>query len=328
MQTRQLGRNGPVVSAVGYGCMQFAVSKGASLPVSQAIGVVHRAMDLGVTLFDTAQVYGPFKNEEMLGQALAGRRDRVFIATKFGYSFVEGKRGPVCSRPENIRRTVEESLRRLQTDYIDILYQHRVDPDVPMQEVAGVVSELHAQGKVRWFGMSEAGIAAIQAASSVFPVTVLQSEYSMWWREPEERILPFLEREGIGFVPFSPLGRGFLTGGVKPGSEFPENDIRRGIPRFSAENQNRNWALVEKIKAFAEAHGCTAAQIALAWVLHRKPFIVPIPGTTSEKRLAENVAASEIALSAQELQEIDQMLLATPVSGERYNEKGLKLVNR
>ena len=328
MQTRQLGRNGPIVSAVGYGCMQFAVSRGAFLPKSEAIRVVHRAIELGVTLFDTAQVYGPFTNEAMLGEALRGRRENVFVATKFGYSFIDGKRGPICSRPESIRRTVEDSLTRLRTDYVDILYQHRVDPGVPMEEVAGTVKELHDEGKVRWFGMSEAGIGAIRAASSVFPVTVLQSEYSLWWREPEDEILPFLEKEGIGFVPFSPLGRGFLTGAVKPGTQFLANDIRSGIPRFSEENQKRNWELVEKLSAFAQEHGCTTAQLALSWVLHQRPFIVPIPGTTSEARLAENVAAAAVCLSAEELQSIDRLVRSLPAAGERYGEKALKLVNR
>ena len=328
MQYRQLGKNGPMVSAIGYGCMQFAVSYGASLPKEDGIQIIREAFDQGVTLFDTAQVYGPFTNECLVGEALSDIRQEVIIATKFGYRFKDGKRGDLCSHPKNIRQTVEDSLRRLQTDYIDILYQHRVDPDVPMEEVAGTVKDLHDEGKVRWFGMSEAGIGAMTAAAREFPVTVLQSEYSLWWREPEEKILPFLEKEGIGFVPFSPLGRGFLTGTVKPGSQFLNNDIRKGIPRFSVENQEKNWPLVEKIQAYAEKLYLTAAQLALAWLINRKPFIVPIPATTNRLRLIQNTLAGDVHLSHEVLKELEDLTAAVPIFGDRYDEKGLKIVNR
>ena len=328
MQYRQLGKNGPLVSAIGYGCMQFAVSYGASLPKEDGIRVLRQAFDQGVTLFDTAQVYGPFTNECLVGEALADIRQDVVIATKFGYRFEDGKRGPLCSHPKNIRQTVEDSLRRLKTDYIDILYQHRVDPDVPMEEVAGTVKDLHDEGKVRWFGMSEAGIGAMTAAAREFPVTVLQSEYSLWWREPEDEILPFLEKEGIGFVPFSPLGRGFLTGAVKPGSQFLNNDIRKGIPRFSVENQEKNWPIVEKIQAFAEKLHITPAQLALAWLVNRKPFIVPIPATTNSDRMRQNSTAADIALTPDMMAELEALTASVTISGDRYDEKGLKIVNR
>lgn len=328
MQMRQLGKNGPVVSAIGYGCMQFAVSHGASMPESEGIRVLREAFNQGVTLFDTAQVYGPFSNEILVGKALADIRQEVTIATKFGYAFEDGKRGPLCSHPKNIRQTVEDSLRRLNTDYIDILYQHRVDPDVPMEEVAGTVKDLHDEGKVRWFGMSEAGIGAMTAAAREFPVTVLQSEYSLWWREPEEKILPFLEKEGIGFVPFSPLGRGFLTGAVKPGSTFLKNDIRHGIPRFSQENQAKNWPIVEKIQAFAAERHLTPAQVALGWILNRKSFIVPIPATTNSTRLTENISANAVKFTDTEMKQLETITASVAISGNRYDENGLKIVNR
>ena len=328
MKQRQLGKNGPIVSAIGYGAMQFAVGRGASLNTSDGIRILHEAFDQGITFFDTAQVYGPFTNECLLGEAFSKMRDRVTIATKFGYEFIDGKRGPINSRPENIRRTVEDSLRRLKTDYIDLLYQHRVDPNVPMQEVAQTIKALHEEGKVRWFGMSEAGIQAMKDASTEFPVTALQSEYSLWWREPEENLLPFLEQEGIGFVPFAPLGRGFLTGCMKSGVQFLDNDIRQGIPRFSIENQNKNWPLVEQILEFATQHKITAAQVALAWLIHRKPFIVPIPSTTNSTRLTENIAAAEIVLTPEDIAKLDEITRDFIVSGDRYNEKNMKLINR
>ena len=328
MQYRQLGKNGPLVSAIGYGCMQFAVSYGASLPKEEGIRVIREAFDQGVTLFDTAQVYGPFTNEVLVGEAIADIRQEVILATKFGYEFVDGKRGGLCSHPKNIRQTVEDSLRRLNTDYIDILYQHRVDPNIPMEDVAGTVKDLHDEGKVRWFGMSEAGIGAMTAAAHEFPVTVLQSEYSLWWREPEAEILPFLEKEGIGFVPFSPLGRGFLTGSVKPGSQFLSNDIRKGIPRFSVENQEKNWPIVEKIQAFADKLHLTAAQVALAWLINRKSFIVPIPATTKSLRLMKNTLAGDVVLNEEAMAELESITAAVEISGDRYDEKGLKIVNR
>ena len=328
MQKRKLGSQGLEVSELGYGCMGFAVGAGASLPESEGIRVIREAYEAGVTLFDTAQVYGPFRNEVLVGKALKPIRDKVLIATKFGYAFRDGKRDGLCSRPEHIKATVEDSLRRLDTDCIDLLYQHRVDPAVPMEDVAGAIRDLHDQGKVRFFGLSEAGVEAIRRAHSVFPVSALQSEYSLWWREPEQQILPFLEKEGIGFVPFSPLGRGFLTGAVKAGAQFLPNDLRSTIPRFQGENLARNLALVEKLSAIAGRFGVTPAQLALAWLLSRKPWIVPIPSTTKSERLRENLGAAGVSLPEECLEELDALTSGFQVSGNRYNERSQSLINR
>ena len=281
MQTRQLGRSGLEVSAIGLGCMGMSFGYGPAKGREEMIALLRAAVERGVTFFDTAQVYGPFTNEDLVGEALQPVRDRVVIATKFGFAFdAEGKAQGLDSRPEHIRKTTDASLKRLRTDVIDLLYQHRVDPNVPIEDVAGTVRELIQEGKVRHFGLSEAGVKTIRRAHAVQPVTALQSEYSLWWREPEEEILPLLEELGIGFVPFSPLGKGFLTGKIDETTTFDSTDFRNTVPRFSAENRRANQALVDLVAAVAARKGATPAQVALAWVLAQKPWIVPIPGTT------------------------------------------------
>ncbi len=317
MEKRQLGRSGLEVSALGLGCMGLSFAYGEAPARADAIAMLRGAFERGITFFDTAEAYGPYANEDLLGEALAPIRDEVVIATKFG--FVEGAivKG-MDSRPETIRAVTEASLKRLRTDRIDLLYQHRVDPNVPIEEVAGTVRDLIAEGKVKYFGMSEAGPASIRRAHQVQPVAALQSEYSLWWREPEAEILPLLEELGIGFVPFSPLGRGFLTGAMGAGTTFGAGDFRALLPRFSPEAMEANQALVDALGRIAAGKGATPAQIALAWLLAQKPWIVPIPGTTKLHRLEENIAASEIALSDADLGEIEAALAGIEVQGDRY----------
>jgi aryl-alcohol dehydrogenase-like predicted oxidoreductase len=319
MQTRTLGQ-GLEVSALGLGCMGLSHGYGPATDRSDAVALIRAAVERGVTFFDTAEVYGPFVNEEVVGEALAPLREQVVIATKFGFAIdrAGGRPGGMDSRPEHIREVVEASLKRLRTDRIDLLYQHRVDPDVPIEEVAGTVRDLIAEGKVKHFGLSEAGARTIRRAHAVQPVTALQSEYSLWWREPEQEILPLLEALGIGFVPFSPLGRGFLTGKIDAETRFDEKDFRNSVPRFSAEARAANQALVERIGAIAAAKGATPAQIALAWLLAQRPWIVPIPGTTKRHRLEENLGAVSIVLTVEDLREIEAALAAVEVQGDRY----------
>ena len=317
MQRRTLGRSGLEVSSLGLGCMGLSFAYGAPPDRDAAISLVRAAFDRGVTFFDTAEVYGPYRNEELLGEALAPFRDRVVIATKFGFKDAIATAG-LDSRPEHIREVVEASLRRLRTDRIDLLYQHRVDPQVPIEDVAGTVRELMHAGKVGHFGLSEAGAGTIRRAHAVQPVTALQSEYSLWWREPEREILPVLEELGIGFVPYSPLGRGFLTGRIDETTRFEPGDFRNVVPRFSAEARAANKALLDRLSGIAARTGTTPAQLALAWLLARKPWIVPIPGTTRLERLEENLAAASIALSPADLADIARALDSVPIQGDRY----------
>ena len=315
------------VSSLGLGCMGMSQSYGAA-DEQESIATVHRAIDLGVTLFDTAEVYGPFTNEELLGRALRGKRDEVVIATKFGWNIEDGKVNGITSRPERIRTAVEGSLRRLGIETIDLLYQHRVDPEVPIEDVVGVMSELVRQGKVRYLGLSEAGAQTIRRAHAVHPIAALQSEYSVWERNLEADIIPTLRELGIGLVPFSPLGRGFLTGNVQRAEEYPEGDYRRGDPRFQGENFDANMRAAASVKELAARRGATPGQIALAWLLQKGDDIVPIPGTKRRTYLEENVAAAEITLSADELQQIQEALAPGRVSGPRYNEKAMRWVDR
>jgi len=317
MKKRILGKSGLEVSALGFGCMGLSFGYGPATDKQEAIKLLQAAYDAGVTFFDTAEAYGPFANEELLGEALAGFRDKVVIATKFG--FKEGKTNlGMDSRPENIRAVAEAALKRLKTDYIDLFYQHRVDPNVPMEDVAGTVKDLVAEGKVKHFGLSEAGVASIRKAHAVQPVAALQSEYSLWWREPEKEILPALEELGIGFVPFSPLGRGFLTGKIDENTTFDKTDFRNFVPRFNEENRKANQQLVDLLGNIAKQKEATPAQIALAWLLAQKPWIVPIPGTTKLHRLQENLGGAAVAVSAKDIQDIDSAFSAIPVQGERY----------
>jgi aryl-alcohol dehydrogenase-like predicted oxidoreductase len=317
MQKRTLGKAGPEVSALGLGCMGLNYAYGPGVDEAGAIALIRTAVDLGVTFFDTAEAYGPFKNEEIVGKALASVRDQVVIATKFGFKNGVPAAG-MDSRPERIREVAEGSLKRLNTDRIDLFYQHRVDPNVPMEEVAGAVKDLIDAGKVKHFGLSEAGAQSIRRAHAVQPVTALQSEYSLWWREPEAELLPTCEELGIGFVPFSPLGRGFLTGKMDETTTFAAGDIRSNYPRFSVEARKANQPLVEQIEAIAAAKNVLPAQIALSWLLAQKPWIVPIPGTTKVPRLKENVAAATVELTAADLRQISDVLAQIKVQGERY----------
>jgi aryl-alcohol dehydrogenase-like predicted oxidoreductase len=324
MKTRTLGR-GLEVSALGLGCMGLSQSFPPIPPKEVGIRLIRDAVERGVTFFDTAQVYGPFTNEELVGEALEPVRDQVVIATKFGFD-LEGDRG-VDSRPETIRRSIEASLRRLRTETIDLLYQHRVDPQVPIEDVAGTVKELIEAGKVRNFGLSEAGVQNIRRAHAVQPVTALQSEYSLWWREPEDAIIPTLEELGIGFVPFSPLGKGFLTGAIDEKTEFESGDFRNTVPRFTDEEARKtNLAFVDLLRQIAERKGATPAQVALAWLLAQKPWIVPIPGTTKLHRLEENLAAADLELSGDELGEIEGAL--PEATGARYSEANERMIDR
>ncbi len=317
------------VSALGLGCMGFSQSFGPAPDRAVSIEFLRAAVDRGVTLFDTAEVYGPYANEDLVGEALQPVRDQIVLATKFGFAFdADGKQTGVSSRPDTIKAAVEGSLRRLRTDVIDLLYQHRVDPDVPIEDVAGTVKELIEAGKVRHFGMSEAGAATIRRAHAVQPVTALQSEYSMFWREPETSVLSTLEELGIGFVPFSPLGRGLLTGQVTRDSTFGENDIRANLPRFTPEALNANLDLVDEVKVVAERLGATPGQVALAWLLAQRPWIVPIPGTRRLERLDENLAATELELSAEDLDQLTALSDAITVVGERYPPAMQAMVNR
>jgi aryl-alcohol dehydrogenase-like predicted oxidoreductase len=331
MQTRKLGKSNLEVSALGLGCM--GLSSGFGPPVEKQYGIsfIRAAFEKGVTFFDTAEAYGPFANEELVGEALAPFRNEVFIATKFGFK-IDPKAGrtlpEVDSRPEHIREVAEASLKRLKTDVIDLFYQHRVDPNVPIEDVAGAVKDLVQQGKVRHFGLSEAGVQTIRRAHKVQPVTALQSEYSLWWREPEAEIIPTLEELGIGFVPFSPLGKGFLTGAINQQTQFATNDFRAIIPRFTPENRQANQALVDVLGRFAKQKKATPAQIALAWLLAQKPWIVPIPGTTKLQRLEENNASASVELTPDDLRQIEDVASEILVQGERYPESFQKLVNR
>jgi aryl-alcohol dehydrogenase-like predicted oxidoreductase len=326
MKTRTLGQN-LEVSALGLGCMGMSQSFPPIPPKEQGIAVIREAVEHGVTFFDTAQVYGPFDNEELVGEALEPVRDQVVIATKFGFELSTGQSRGTDSRPGTIRSSVDDSLRRLRTDRIDLLYQHRVDPNVPIEDVAGTVKELIEQGKVRHFGLSEAGVQTIRRAHAVQPVTALQSEYSLWWREPEDAILPTLEELGIGFVPFSPLGKGFLTGTISPATQFESGDFRNTVPRFTdPEAREANLAFVELLGRIAERKGATRAQVALAWVLAQKPWIVPIPGTTKPHRLQENLVAAELDLTDDDLREIEDAL--PDAQGDRYSEANQRMIDR
>jgi len=326
MKTRKLGNNGPLVSEIGFGCMGLSYGYGPGVARQQGVAQIRAAFDNGVTFFDTAEAYGAL-NEEMLGEAVEPFRDRVVLATKFGFRDGKTKAG-LDSRPERIRDVVEASLRHLRTDRIDVLYQHRVDPSVPMEDVAGAVRDLIAEGKVKHFGLSEAGVDSIRRAHAVQPVAALQSEYSLWWREPEKDILPLCESLGIGFVPFSPLGKGFLTGKIDESTEFAKDDFRNVVPRFSAEARQANQTLVERLAGIAADRQATPAQIALAWLLAQKSWIVPIPGTTKLHRLLENIGASEVVLAASDLQAIDAALSNMQVMGERYPPQLAGLVGR
>jgi aryl-alcohol dehydrogenase-like predicted oxidoreductase len=326
MNTRKLGPT-LEVSALGLGCMGMSQSYGAA-DEQESIATIHRAIELGVTFFDTAEVYGPFHNEELLGRALAGKREQVVIATKFGFRIEDGKMTGVDSRPAHIREAVEGSLRRLNVATIDLLYQHRVDPEVPIEDVVGTMGELVAEGKVRFLGLSEAGEQTIRRAHAIHPIAALQSEYSLWERNLEPRILPTLRELGIGLVPFSPLGRGFLTGNALRAEEYPEGDYRRGDPRFQGENFDANVRAASAVQDLAARKHATPAQIALAWLLHRGNDIVPIPGTKRRKYLEENAAAAQLTLTAEEMQLIDEALAPERVAGERYNERQMKFVDR
>ena len=327
MQKRLLGKSGLEVSALGLGCMGLSFAYGPATDKEDAIKLIRRAFELGVNFFDTAEAYGPYDNEILLGEALAPFRNEVVIATKFGFS--EGKPSSgLDSRPENIRAVAEASLKRLKTGVIDLLYQHRVDPNVPVEDVAGTVKDLIKEGKVKHFGMSEAGVQSIRKAHAVQPVTALQSEYSLWWREPEDEIIPALEELGIGFVPFSPLGRGFLTGAINESTQFDKTDFRNTAPRFSGENRTANQKFVDLLGSIAKEKDATPAQIALAWLLAQKPWIVPIPGTTKLHRLEENLGSISITLSLNDLRNINEAVSNIEVQGNRYPEQMQKMVDR
>lgn len=327
MKTRVLGNSGLEVSAIGLGCMGITFGYGDPMEKNAAIALVRDAFELGVTFFDTAEAYGPFANEELLGEALAPIREKVVIATKFGFKEGRSPMG-VDSRPARIREVAEASLKRLRTDRIDLFYQHRVDPNVPMEDVAGTVKELIAEGKVKHFGLSEAGVQSIRRAHAVQPVTALQSEYSMWWREPEAELLPTCEALGIGFVPFSPLGRGFLTGKIDETTTFAKDDIRSIVPRFTPEARKANQRLIDRIDAIAAERAATPAQIALAWLLAQKPWVVPIPGTTKLHRLKENLGAADVMLGREDLGGIAEALGAIEVEGARYPARLAALTGR
>jgi len=330
MQKRKLGKSNLEVSAIGLGCMGMSFGLGPAVDKQQGISVIRTAFDRGVTFFDTAEIYGPFTNEELVGEAVAPFRDKVVIATKFGFKIdpKTGKQAGLDSRPEHIKEVAGASLKRLKTDVIDLFYQHRVDPDVPIEEVAGAVKELIQEGKVKHFGLSEAGVKTIRRAHAVHLVTALQSEYSLWWREPEAEVIPTLEELGIGFVPFSPLGKGFLTGKISEETKFDKSDFRNIVPRFQPENRKANQAFVDLLAKVAERKKATPAQIALAWLLAQKSWLVPIPGTTKLHRLEENIAAVNVQLSPDDLRELDVASSKIPVQGARYPEELQKLVGR
>jgi len=328
METRKLGKSNLEVSAIGFGCMGLNFGYGPAVDKQQGMEVIRAAVERGVTLFDTAEVYGPFANEELVGEALAPFRGRVSVATKFGFKIVDGKQSGLDSRPEHIKEVAEASLKRLKTDVIDLFYQHRVDPNVPIEDVAGAVKDLIQQGKVKHFGLSEAGVGVIRRAHKVQAITALQSEYSLWWREPEAEILPTLEELGIGFVPFSPLGKGFLTGAISQDTRFEKSDFRNVVPRFSPENRKANQSLVDVVSAFAQRKHATPAQVALAWVLAQKPWMVPIPGTTKVHRLEENLEAASVELTPDDLRQIDFATSKVQIQGERYPESAQRMINR
>jgi len=328
MNKRKLGKSNLEVSALGLGCMGLSSGYGVPVDKKDGISLIHAAVERGITFFDTAEAYGPFKNEELVGEALAPFRDKVVIATKFGFNFDAntGKQIGVNSRPDHIKQVAEASLKRLRTDRIDLFYQHRVDPNVPIEDVAGAVKDLIKQGKVKHFGMSEAGVKTIRRAHAVQHVTALQNEYSLWWREPEMEVLPALEELGIGFVPFSPLGRGFLTGTISKDTKFEKTDFRNNVPRFTAENREANQAFVDLLGNFAQQKKATPAQIALAWLLAQKPWIVPIPGTTKLHRLEENIGAANLELAPSDLRELETAASKIAVQGARYTEELQKMV--
>jgi aryl-alcohol dehydrogenase-like predicted oxidoreductase len=329
MQKRKLGKSNLEVSAIGLGCMGMSFGYGPAKGKQEMIPVIRAAVERGVTFFDTAEVYGPFINEELVGEALAPFRKQVVIATKFGFHFdANGKQAGLNSQPQHIKEVANASLKRLKTDVIDLFYQHRVDPNVPIEDVAGAVKDLIQEGKVRHFGLSEAGAQIIRRAHAVQPVTALQSEYSLWWREPEAEIIPTLKELGIGFVPFSPLGKGYLTGKIDENTTFDSTDFRNTVPRFGPEARKANRAVVELLETIAQRKNATPAQIALAWVLAQKPWMVPIPGTTKLHRLEENVAAASIDISPEELLEIDQAASQITVRGARYSEAAQRMINR
>jgi len=329
MQKRTLGNSGLEVSAIGLGCMGMSFGYGPAQDEQEMISLIRSAVDLGVTFFDTAEAYGPFTNEELVGKALSPIRERVVIATKFGFRFdANGKQAGLNSRPEHVKEVAEASLKRLNIDAIDLFYQHRVDPNVPIEDVAGAVKELIQEGKVRHFGLSEAGVRTLRRAHAVQPVTALQSEYSLWWREPEAEIIPTLEELGIGFVPFSPLGKGYLTGKIDESTSFDSNDFRNTVPRFAPEARKANRALVDLLGSIAERKGATPAQIALAWLLAQKPWIVPIPGTTKLHRLEENVAAAAVELNRGDLRDIENAASQITVQGARYSEGAQRMIDR
>jgi len=330
MQKRKLGKSNLEVSAIGLGCMGLSFGYGPAVDKQDGISLIRSAVERGVTFLDTAEVYGPFTNEELVGEALAPLRGQVVIATKFGFDLdpKTGKQQGLNSRPEHIKEVAEASLKRLRTDFIDLFYQHRVDPNVPIEDVAGVVKDLIKAGKVRHFGLSEAGVQTIRRAHAVQPVTALQSEYSLWWREPEEEVLPTLGELGIGFVPFSPLGKGFLTGAITENTTFDSNDFRNIVPRFTPEARKANQALVDQLRDIAARKQATAAQVAIAWLLAQKPWIVPIPGTTKLHRLEENIGAAGVELTSDDLREIERAVSEVTVQGARYPEHLQKLVGR
>jgi aryl-alcohol dehydrogenase-like predicted oxidoreductase len=328
MQKRKLGKSNLEVSAIGLGCMGLSFGLGPAVDKQQGIALVRAAVERGVTFFDTAEVYGPYANEELVGEALAPFRAKVVIATKFGFKIVNGKQAGLDSRPEHIKEVAEASLKRLKTDVIDLFYQHRVDDKVPIEDVAGAVKDLIQEGKVKHFGLSEAGVKTIRRAHAVQPVTALQSEYSLWWREPEAEVIPTLEELGIGFVPFSPLGKGFLTGKISSDTQFDKSDFRNIVPRFTPENRKANEGIVDVVSRFAQQKSATPAQIALAWLLAQKPWIVPIPGTTKLHRLEENLGAVNVQLSPDDLRQLETAASKIPVQGARYPEELQKLVGR
>jgi aryl-alcohol dehydrogenase-like predicted oxidoreductase len=329
MQKRKLGKSNLEVSALGLGCMGMSFGLGPAVDNKQGISVIRAAVERGITFFDTAEVYGAYTNEELVGEALVPFRNQVMIATKFGFKIdAAGKQAGLDSRPEHIKEVAEASLKRLKTDVIDLFYQHRVDPNVPIEDVAGAVKDLIQQGKVKHFGLSEAGVQTIRRAHAVQPVTALQSEYSLWWREPEAEVIPTLEELGIGFVPFSPLGKGFLTGKISEDTQFDKSDFRNIVPRFTPENRKANQAVVDLLGSIAKQKNAMPAQIALAWLLAQKPWIVPIPGTTKLHRLEENIGAVNVQLTPEDLRQIDNAASKIPVQGARYPEELQKLVGR
>jgi aryl-alcohol dehydrogenase-like predicted oxidoreductase len=329
VKKRKLGKSNLEVSEIGFGCMGLSFGYGPAVDKQQGISVIRAAVERGVTFFDTAEVYGAYTNEELVGEALASFRKDVVIATKFGFKIdAAGKQAGLDSRPEHIKEVAEASLKRLKTDVIDLFYQHRVDPNVPIEDVAGAVKDLIQQGKVKHFGLSEAGVQVIRRAHAIQPVTALQSEYSLFWREPEDHILPTLEELGIGFVPFSPLGKGFLTGAIKEDTQFDKTDFRNVVPRFTPENRKTNQALVDLLSKFAQQKKATPAQIAIAWILAQKPWMVPIPGTTKVQRLEENLGAAKVKLTPEDLRQIDEAASHITLVGERYPEAAQRMINR